>query len=223
MKSLLLPAVLVWREEGRLAYCTCCNTAVPASNEKLIKQHCKSRTHKLALSTNATSGEQTATKAASGSTDQQQEDHYTGASSLASCIVAPDDYQQQQLEALHIAGRYPPESPYAGLFYCATQQPTAQLAVLQDVNIGEDGPQQLAGSRSCSSSSSSNIEATSVILSQQQQQQRPCWPPAFATRPKAALAAGQPFLTLACGSIHCVSALMIRWKWFRHSSPCISH
>lgn len=34
---------------------------------------------------------------------------------------------------------------------------------------------------------------------------RPCWPPPFALKPKAALAAGLPFLTLVCGSIPWVS------------------
>jgi hypothetical protein len=208
MALLVLPDMLVWREEGRLAYCTCCNIAVPASNEKLIKQNCKSRTHKQASQFRASAKEQTAGEAPQSSTDQQHEQHSSAVSSPANCLVAPNDYQQQHFEALHIAGQYSADSSYAGLFYYTTEQPAAQLTDLQDA--GADGSQMLAGDslESKASSSSNSAEsglATSTQQQQQQQQMRPCWPPAFAMRPKAALAAGKPFLTLACGSIPCVS------------------
>jgi hypothetical protein len=86
MMMLVLPDKSAWREEVRLVYCTCCSTVVPASNDKLIKPHCKSRIHTRALQLQAI-GEQQA-EAALQSSKAAGTPLMTYASSTAGGVVA---------------------------------------------------------------------------------------------------------------------------------------
>lgn len=257
--ELQLPHGLSWKEQGRLAWCTCCRAAVPCSNEKLLKQHLKSRTHKKAYT--------------ASSTDTQNEQQPSSAS-IYRCTLAPEDYQQYHLEALQIAGSYPEDSPYAGFYYThssclqadsselhssrskgSSQLHNPHQQVTQHAHGGDHQPQLLLeqGNSATVDSPNSALQAVQQLqrchlipmddsnttaipgsatlphnanavdkVHQQQthgQQQsgdlvdkrhqccsrRPCWPLPYALKPKAALVAGVPFLTLSSGSIPWVS------------------
>lgn len=228
-----LPAGLVWRERGRLAWCAYCTAVVPCSNDKLLKQHLRSKTHRKRVGNTPLILRQSEQPVNSAAKQQ-----------INSCKVAPQDYQQNHLEALHLAGTYPEDDPSSFLYYtvtsctCAVPSDAPSAAnntarVLQPgfkamYAVADDEEricQQLRGCDLAAATNHSICLATSMSDTEQHQQhpaleikhqhhlqetcfqqhRRLCWPLPFAMRPKAALAAGAPFITLQSGSIPWVS------------------